>query len=110
MGDQYPAGYRGTTFFADYMCEWIDRADMSGSSPAMPSFATGWENGVDLESAPDGNLAYVADNEVREVVYGPGNHRPAVAPSRLPKQWRGAPDRGLRRPRQRSGQQRHAHL
>jgi hypothetical protein len=85
MGDQYPSGYRGTIFFADYMCQWIERADMSGSSPTMQPFATGWENGVDLESAPpDGDLAYIADNEVREVVYVPGNHQPAVAPTASP--------------------------
>jgi glucose/arabinose dehydrogenase len=84
MGDQYPAGYRGTIFFADYMCQWINRATVGGGAPTWQPFASDWENGVDLESAPDGNLVYIADNEVREVVYGPGNHRPVVAPSASP--------------------------
>jgi len=82
MGDQYPAGYRGTTFFGDYMCGWLQRAVLDGSGPpTMVPFATSWGHGVDLESAPDGNLAYINDNVVHEVVYGPGNHRPAVSPS-----------------------------
>jgi glucose/arabinose dehydrogenase len=92
-GDQYPAGYRGQLFFGDVGdlgipgCGWLSRASVSGDSLSnYETFATGWPSGVDLESAPDGNLAYVSWHEgaVREIVYGPGNHRPAVAPRATP--------------------------
>jgi glucose/arabinose dehydrogenase len=94
-GDQYPAGYRGQVFFGDVGglpslhegCGWMGRADVSGNTLTnYESFATDWPAGVDLESAPDGNLVYVSlsDNAVRELVYGPGNHAPALSPSATP--------------------------
>jgi glucose/arabinose dehydrogenase len=94
-GDQYPAGYRGQLFFGDVGdfgipgCGWLARATVNGDGNSLSgfqNFATGWNMGVDLESAPDGNLAYVSlrDGAVREIVYGPGNHKPAVAPTATP--------------------------
>jgi hypothetical protein len=93
-GDQYPAGYRGQLFFGDVGdigipgCGWLARVNINGGNSLsdFQNFATGWPSGVDLESAPDGNVAYVSlkDGAVREIVYGPGNHRPAVAPSAAP--------------------------
>jgi glucose/arabinose dehydrogenase len=94
MGDQYPAGFRGQLFFGDVGdfggppspqgCGWIGRAGISGKSLVnYQKFATGWPLGVDLEIAPDGNLAFVSlvDDEVVEIVYGPGNHKPSAAPT-----------------------------
>jgi glucose/arabinose dehydrogenase len=81
MGDQYPVGYRGTIFFGDFMCSWLDRASVSGTRvTGFTNFSPDWR-GVDLESAPDGNLAYVdsMSGELREIVYLPGNHRPTVS-------------------------------
>jgi glucose/arabinose dehydrogenase len=93
-GDQYPAGYRGQLFFGDVGfgsppgCDWLARVNIVGdrSLTDYQPFATGWPQGVDLEAAPDGNLAYVSlgENAVREIVYGPGNHRPSVSPSATP--------------------------
>jgi PKD repeat protein len=84
-GDQYPAGYRGTIFFGDWTCRWIGRAVVSGNTvSSVQPFASGWHGGVDLLSAPDGNIAYVDDTGVHEIVYGPGNHAPSVAPTATP--------------------------
>jgi glucose/arabinose dehydrogenase len=86
-GDQYPAGYRGTIFFGDYICGWLSRASISGGTLTGTSdFSDDWQ-GVDLESAPDGNLVYVdaATGDVREVVYLPGNHAPTVSAGVSPK-------------------------
>jgi glucose/arabinose dehydrogenase len=97
-GDQYPAGYRGQLFFGNVGdigvpgCGWLARVNVNNGSSLsdFQNFATGWPTGVDLESAPDGNLAYVSlgDGAVREIVYGPGNHAPAVAPTATPNSGR----------------------
>lgn len=87
MGDQYPAGFRGTIFFGDYICSWLSRASTSGNSvTGFTNFSDDW-SGVDLESAPDGNLVYVdaGTGEVREIVYLPGNHAPTVSAAVNPK-------------------------
>jgi glucose/arabinose dehydrogenase len=82
MGDQYPAGYRGTIFFGDWTCQWINHATLSGNTvTGVNLFASGWNGGIDLLSAPDGNLAYIDNTGVNEVVYGPGNHKPQVTAS-----------------------------
>jgi glucose/arabinose dehydrogenase len=83
MGDQYPAGYRGTIFFADFICQWLSRAVVSGGSASLEPFSAATTT-VDLETAPDGNLALLTHEEVHEIVYGPGNHRPSVSPSATP--------------------------
>jgi glucose/arabinose dehydrogenase len=92
-GNQYPSGYRGQLFFGNVGdigtpgCGWIGRGTLSGDSLSnYQSFATSWSGGVDLESAPDGNIVYVSlfDNAVRELVYGPGNHAPTLSPSATP--------------------------
>jgi glucose/arabinose dehydrogenase len=87
MGNQYPAGYRGTIFFGDFVCGWLSRASVSGNTVTGTSdFSDDWK-GVDLESAPDGNLVYVdsGSGQVREIVYLPGNHAPTVSASVSPK-------------------------
>jgi glucose/arabinose dehydrogenase len=85
MGDQYPAGYRGTIFFGDWTCRWIARAVVSGNTvTGVQQFASGWHGGVDLLTAPDGNIAYVDDTGVHEIVYGPGNRAPSVTATATP--------------------------
>jgi hypothetical protein len=92
-GDQYPAGYRGQMIFGDVGdigipgCGWIARANIkNGALSDYQLFATGWPSGVDLETAPDGNLAFVSltNHTVSEIRYGPGNHPPAANPSASP--------------------------
>ncbi|HKR98008.1 MAG TPA: PQQ-dependent sugar dehydrogenase [Candidatus Dormibacteraeota bacterium] len=87
VGDQYPAGFRGTIFFGDYICSWLSRASVSGNAvTGFEVFSDDWR-GVDIESAPDGNIVYVdpVSGEVREIVYLPGNHAPTVTASANPK-------------------------
>src|SRR5262249_28224542 len=79
-GDQYPAGYRGQVIFGDVgfgppapqQCGWIGRANIkNGALADYQVFAKDWPLVVDIESAPDGNLAFVSleDNEVVEIKY-----------------------------------------
>jgi glucose/arabinose dehydrogenase len=78
-GDRYPADYRGVIFFGDWTCQWVYSAVMSGNTvTSIQPFAGGWDGGVDLEIAPDGNLAWIVDNEVREVTF---DRQPSVSPS-----------------------------
>jgi glucose/arabinose dehydrogenase len=86
MGNQYPAGYRGTIFFGDYVCGWLSRASVSGNTVTGTSdFSDNWA-GPDIESAPDGNIVYVdTAGSVKEIVYLPGNHAPTVSASVTPK-------------------------
>jgi glucose/arabinose dehydrogenase len=97
-GDQYPLGFYHSLFLGNFMNSdsdqtgFIDRVslDASGGVASVAPFATDWPQagqtaGVDLETAPDGNLVYVSIAEgtnskgvVREVKYLPGNDGPAV--------------------------------
>ena len=83
-GDQYPEGYRGSLFFADYIAGFVKRLVPAGSGQAVAPFASGW-SGVDVAASPAGNLVYVSPGDfsdgtgaVREVVYSPGNARPTA--------------------------------
>ena len=60
-GEQYPAPYRGAWFFGDYSkgLIWRTTIDDQGTVAAPTQFATGFEGGVDLERAPNGDLVYV---------------------------------------------------
>ena len=55
---QFPADYVGDYFFADYCSGWIRRYD-PGTDTAT-GFATGLSSPVDLKTAPDGSLYYLA--------------------------------------------------
>lgn len=86
MADQYPAGYRDTTFYADYVLGWVKRAVPNGSGGFTSSnFATGWL-GVQLTQDPaTGDIVYVTpgnfsngQGSVRAIRYTAGN-KPPVA-------------------------------
>jgi glucose/arabinose dehydrogenase len=55
---QYPAGYLGDYFFADYCAGWIRKIEASGTG--MVTFATGITSPVDLKVSNDGSLYYLA--------------------------------------------------
>ena len=98
-GDQYPLGFYHSLFLGNFMNSdsdttgFIDRVnlDASGNVASVAPFATNWPQagqtaGVDLETAPDGNLVYVSIAEgtnsqgvVREVKYPAGNDGPVVS-------------------------------
>ena len=56
--EQFPAGYVGDYFFADYCGGWIKRRDTATGS--IIDFATGISAPVDLQLNPDGSLYYLA--------------------------------------------------
>ena len=62
LTQQFPSGYTGDYFFADYCSGWIYRIDVSGPSATLvtPAFATGIAAPVDLQVAEDGSLYYLA--------------------------------------------------
>ena len=59
LGLDYPAGYRGDIFFADFSEGFIKRLKLgaSGQVTSVEPFATDW-GGVDLKEAPNGDLAF----------------------------------------------------
>ncbi|HEY5945547.1 MAG TPA: PQQ-dependent sugar dehydrogenase [Kofleriaceae bacterium] len=60
-GTQFPAGYQGNLFFADYNSGKIMRSLMSSDGNAVTStsvFVTGVTNAVDVTVGPDGALYY----------------------------------------------------
>ena len=77
-GHDYPAGYRGDVFFADYSEGFIRRLKLgaSGQVTSVEPFATGWL-GVDLKAAPNGDLAFPDFmGSIKRIVYTPGNGSP----------------------------------
>ena len=57
---QFPSGYVGDYFFADYCANWIKRLDAAGAYTAASGFATGISKPVGVAIAPDGSLYYLA--------------------------------------------------
>jgi glucose/arabinose dehydrogenase/subtilisin-like proprotein convertase family protein len=55
---QFPAGYVGLYFFADYVKGWIRTLDPAHGN-AVADFATGINHPVDLRVGPDGSLYYL---------------------------------------------------
>ena len=60
--EQYPSAYRGAWFFGDYAkgVIWRMTSDAQGEISGVTEFATGFEGGVGLERAPNGDLVYVS--------------------------------------------------
>lgn len=54
---QFPSGYVGDYFFADFCSGWIRRYD--SASDSSTGFATGIQFPVDLDVSPDGDLYYL---------------------------------------------------
>jgi len=84
QGDQYPAGYRGSIFIADYSQRWIKRLELDGAGQiaAVRNFATNW-GGVQLATAPNGDLAFPdfgnfsnGSGSIRTIRYVAGNRAP----------------------------------
>ncbi len=95
-GDQFPAGYRGSFFFADYGGGFIRRLVPTGGGGWAPQDFTldpdsdphtdghGWY-GVDVEQGPDGSLYFTAfgnggpgEGALWRIEYSPGNGRPVA--------------------------------
>jgi glucose/arabinose dehydrogenase len=82
---EYPSGYRDSIFFGDYSGRFVRRLVPNGSGGyGAQGFATDWD-GIAVETAPDGNLAYVtvgnfgtASGSVRKIVYSAGNASPVA--------------------------------
>jgi glucose/arabinose dehydrogenase len=55
---QYPSGYNGHYFFADYCGNWIQKLDPSSNT--ITPFATGISAPVDVDVGPDGSVYYLA--------------------------------------------------
>jgi glucose/arabinose dehydrogenase len=82
--NQFPAGYTGTYFFADYCSGWIRRLD-PGNGNAVTDFASGINSPVDLLVVPDGSLLYLArgDGAVYRVIASPPLDFFTLAPCRV---------------------------
>jgi PKD repeat protein len=92
QGAAYPAGYSGSAFFGDYARGFVERVlfDAQGRVTGVAGFAPHW-SGVDLESAPNGNIAFAdlgnfgpGAGSVREFVYTPNNGPPVAHASATP--------------------------
>ena len=91
-GQQYPAAYHGAWFFGDYSkgLIWRMTIDAQGGVAGVTQFASGFEGGVDLELAPNGDLVYVnfggdaGTGSVQRIVYG--NRAPRPVASATPAQ------------------------
>jgi glucose/arabinose dehydrogenase len=81
----YPAQYRGSWFFGDYVTGFLKQLDIDDQDQIgnVRPFATGF-HGVDLELAPNGDLAYadLLNSSVQQVVYG--NRPPEARASATP--------------------------
>ncbi|HEX4946588.1 MAG TPA: PA14 domain-containing protein, partial [Blastocatellia bacterium] len=70
-GTKYPAKFRNSLFFADFVQGFIRRAvfDASNNLTSVESFATGVESPVHLEQGLDGNLYYmnIAAGELKRI-------------------------------------------
>ena len=80
-GGAYPATYAGRYFFADYA---RDRFQTLTPAGVVEDFGIpgGWGNPVDIQLAPNGNVAYlgIGDGALHEIVHTGGNRAPiAVA-------------------------------
>jgi glucose/arabinose dehydrogenase len=66
---QFPSGYAGKYFFADFCGGWIRALDPSDGS--TQPFAAGIPLPVDLKTGPDGRLYYLArgSDSIHEIIY-----------------------------------------
>jgi PKD repeat protein len=90
----YPQNFQGDVMVTDYVQGWIKRLEFNANDELLDvhTFATNVYGGVDLQQAPDGNLAYVDigwdadpfDNAVRHLVYAPDNGPPVPMANATP--------------------------
>ena len=72
-GSEYPPGYHGNYFYADYSGQWIHRLtlDASGTPTGRAAFVSGVPRPTCVEQGPDGLLYYVSisTGEIRRIRY-----------------------------------------
>jgi glucose/arabinose dehydrogenase len=90
-GPNYPANYNGKLFVADYAAGWIKvlTIDTNDQVTAVTPFATGVGSPVDLETMPNGDLAYLDSfgtdaPGLRRITYANGNLPPTPVASATP--------------------------
>jgi glucose/arabinose dehydrogenase len=83
--NNYTAQYNGAFFFADFP---RDRFETYKPGVGVTPFGTpgGWDNPMDIEVAPNGNIAYLTryTKELKEIVHLGTNHQPNAAASATP--------------------------
>jgi len=73
---QFPAGYEGGYFFADFCNRWIRSYDPATDQATV--FATDFGTAMDLEVSEDGSLYALKRNSVQRIRYvGDGNRSPS---------------------------------
>ncbi len=86
-GGEYPAGYNGALFFADYSrdCIWMAPAGAGGvpNMAARANFVVNASDPIDLEIGPGGDLFYVdygssGNGAVHRIRYFPANQPPTA--------------------------------
>ena len=76
----YPAQYVGQLFIGDYARDRFQTVDPTTGVATDFGTPGDWGNPVDIQIAPDGNVAYLAisTGELREIVYTGSNHVPVA--------------------------------
>jgi glucose/arabinose dehydrogenase len=79
----YPAGYIGKVFIGDYARSRIQTVDLSTGVATDFGTAGTWGNPVDMQIAPDGNVAFLAfgPGELDEIVANGSNSPPSAQAS-----------------------------
>ena len=89
----YPPDYQGDIIVGDYVQGWLKRitVDASDQVTAVTTFASsGWDGGVDLQLAPNGDLAALdiglagTPTGLRRILYSPNNSPPLAVASASP--------------------------
>ena len=88
-GAQFPPGYFGQIYFADFLQPWMRRLryDSVSGTWIMEPFMTGLSGIIDIKQGPDGNLYYLTtlqdslpENYVGRIRYaGSGNRQPVAS-------------------------------
>jgi glucose/arabinose dehydrogenase len=79
----YPAQYVGQLFIGDYARDRFQNVDPTTGVATDFGIPGNWGNPVDIQIAPDGNVAYLAisTGELREIVFTGSNHVPVAVAS-----------------------------
>ena len=79
----YPSSYVGKVFIGDYARSRIQTVDLSTGVATMFGTEGSWGNPVDMQIAPDGNVAYlgIGSAELNEIVANGANNPPVAAVS-----------------------------
>ena len=84
-GASYPASYKGTYFFADYVSKkiWTMRYDSTGTltqAPQNPAWGIDIGGPVEFAAAPNGDVVYadILSGTIRRISYTQGNTAPVA--------------------------------